>query len=57
MVTKNQFVKLPDFESAGTSYNVMMHTFLGTSGFQAPEIIAGTEYSEKCDVCSWAICL
>jgi serine/threonine protein kinase len=52
MIGKNQFVKLADFGLAGTSYNVMMHTFLGTPGFQAPEIIAGTEYSEKDDVWS-----
>ena len=50
-------VKLTDFGLAGTYYNYVMHTFVGTPGYQPPEIIAGSEYNEKCDVWSLGVCL
>jgi serine/threonine protein kinase len=57
MIGKNKVVKLADFGLAGTSCDTLMHTFLGTPGFQAPEIIAGNEYNEKCVVWSLGVCL
>jgi serine/threonine protein kinase len=57
LVGKRGVIKVADFGLAGTAYNNLMHTFVGTPGFQAPEIIAGNEYSEKCDVWSLAVCL
>jgi serine/threonine protein kinase len=57
LLTEKGVVKLADFGLAGTSFNCLMHTFVGTPGFQAPEVVAGFEYSEKCDVWSLAVCL
>jgi serine/threonine protein kinase len=57
LLTRKGVVKLADFGLAGTSFNSLMRTFVGTPGFQAPEVIAGYEYSEKCDVWSLAVCL
>ena len=34
-----------------------MRTFVGTPGYTPPEIIAGGDYDEKCDVWSLGICL
>lgn len=50
-------MKITDFGLASTYYNNKMRTFVGTAGYQPPEIIAGYEYDEKCDVWSLGVCL
>ena len=57
LLDKNNNVKLIDFGLAGTYYNNMCRTFVGTPGYQAPEILAGGEYGEKCDVWSLGVLL
>jgi 5'-AMP-activated protein kinase catalytic alpha subunit len=52
LLGKNCVVKLADFGLAGTSCQSLRRTFVGTLGFQAPEILTGWEYNEKCDVWS-----
>ena len=50
-------VKLTDFGLSSTYYNNIMRTFVGTPGYQPPEILSGSEYNEKCDVWSLGVCL
>jgi serine/threonine protein kinase len=50
-------VKLSDFGLAGTYYENVMRTFAGTPGYQAPEVLAGGGYDEKCDIWSLGVCL
>lgn len=50
-------MKITDFGLSSTYYNNKMRTFVGTAGYQPPEIIAGYEYDEKCDVWSLGVCL
>jgi serine/threonine protein kinase len=57
MLGKNRAVKLADFGLVGGTVDSLLRTVLGTPGFQAPEVIAGVEYNEKCDVWSLAVCL
>jgi serine/threonine protein kinase len=57
LLDQNGNIKLTDFGLSGTYYENMMRTFVGTGGYQAPEILAGAEYDEKCDVWSLGVCL
>lgn len=57
LLDANNNVKLVDFGFAGTFYNNTLRSFVGTPGYTPPEIIAGHEYSEKCDVWSLGVCL
>ena len=50
-------VKLTDFGLSGTYYCNIMRTFVGTPGYTAPEVVAGGEYDNKCDVWSLGVCL
>jgi serine/threonine protein kinase len=50
-------VKLSDFGLAATYYDNTMRSFVGTNGYQAPEVLAGGEYDEKCDIWSLGVCL
>ncbi|OHT07021.1 CAMK family protein kinase [Tritrichomonas foetus] len=57
LLDKNNNIKLIDFGLSTTYYNNLLRTFVGTPGYQPPEIIAGGEYGEKCDVWSLGILL
>jgi serine/threonine protein kinase len=50
-------VKVTDFGLSGTNYNNLLRTFVGTPGYQPPEILANAGYTEKCDVWSLGVCL
>jgi len=50
-------VKLIDFGLSDTFYCRTLRSFVGTPGYTPPELIAGTEYGEKCDVWSLGVVL
>lgn len=49
-------LKICDFGTACDKRTVMSNN-KGSSVWMAPEVFKGTEYSEKCDVFSWAVIL
>ena len=57
LIDSNGNVKLTDFGLSSTSYCNIMRTIVGTPGYQPPEILAGGNYDEKCDVWSLGVCL
>ncbi|OHT13933.1 CAMK family protein kinase [Tritrichomonas foetus] len=57
LLDNNNNAKVTDFGLAGNNYNYKMKTFVGTPGYQAPEVVATGEYTEKCDVWSLGVCL
>ncbi|OHT06961.1 CAMK family protein kinase [Tritrichomonas foetus] len=57
LLDKNHQVKLIDFGLASTFYNSSFKQIVGTPGYMPPEVMAGSEYGEKCDVWSLGISL
>lgn len=48
---------LIDFGFCTSFEDGMMHTFAGTPGFTAPEIVKGEPYDQSCDIWSLGVCL
>jgi serine/threonine protein kinase len=49
--------RLIDFGLSDTFYCNTMRSLVGTAGHVAPEVIAGRDYDERCDVWSLGVCL
>jgi serine/threonine protein kinase len=57
LIDANMNLRLIDFGLCSTIYCNTLKKKVGTPGYMAPEVIAGVEYSEKCDVFSLGVCL
>ncbi|OHT10701.1 AGC family protein kinase [Tritrichomonas foetus] len=59
ILTSDDHIKLIDFGFCNSMMKSnIFHTFVGTPGFTAPEVIQNTNgYSESCDIFSLGICL
>lgn len=57
LLDKDDNILLTDFGLCDTFYNSTLKSIVGTPGYMPPEIMAGSEYNEKCDVWSLGICL
>lgn len=57
LLDEHNNVKITDFGLSSTYYCNIMRSSVGTPGYTPPEVVAGSEYDEKCDVWSLGICL
>ncbi|KAK8888590.1 hypothetical protein M9Y10_033321 [Tritrichomonas musculus] len=57
LLDKDNNILLTDFGLCDTYYNTTLKSTVGTPGYMPPEVVAGKEYDEKCDVWSLGVCL
>ncbi|OHT00008.1 CAMK family protein kinase [Tritrichomonas foetus] len=57
LLDKENNILLTDFGLSDTFYNTTLKSMVGTPGYMPPEVLAGSEYNEKCDVWSLGICI
>lgn len=57
LLDKDNNILLTDFGLSDTFYNTTLKSTVGTPGYMPPEVLAGSEYNEKCDVWSLGVCL
>ncbi|XP_023031006.1 mitogen-activated protein kinase kinase kinase 7 [Drosophila willistoni] len=56
LTNKGRNLKICDFGTVADK-NTMMTNNRGSAAWMAPEVFAGSKYTEKCDIFSWAIVL
>ena len=57
LLDSNNNIKIIDFGLSETFYCHTLRSYVGTPGYSSPELIAGTEYGEKCDIWSLGVVL